>query len=251
MIGTTDLVAHPPTPWRGILTSVHVWALAVACFANSWGFITLAACLPLFMHDILGLNLTWNGALSSVPFVSGFVVMPAAGLFADWLRSPGRLSTNVVRKIFYVAGCILGSGFFILTRYAGCNRALVVASISVASVSLSLSFTTVAVNQLDLAPLHAGKIMGLTYTIGNLGSIAAPHAVNALISRHSTSSEWQNVFFLVAAVYAVGSLIFVVFGSGERQRWADDTDRTKLTVTLDRNNERINAEEVTDEQYAN
>ena len=242
MIGTTDLIAHPPTPWREILTSVHVWALTVACFANNWGFNTLATCLPLFMHDVLGLNLTWNGALSSVPFLSGILAMPAAGLFADWLRAPGRLSTSVVRKIFYVAGFILGGGFLILTRYAGCNRALAVASISVASVSIAFSFTTVAVNQLDLAPLHAGKIMGLAYTVGNIGSIMAPHAVSVLISRQSTSAEWQNVFFLVAAVYTVGALVFVMFGSGKRQPWADDTD----SGTLDRNNEHINTEEVTD-----
>jgi len=65
--------------------------------------------------------------------------------------------------------------------------------------------------------------MGLTSSIGNLASIAAPLAVGALTSHHSTRSEWQNVFFLTAAVYAVGAIIFVVFGSGNRQSWADNT----------------------------
>jgi len=224
MIGTTDLVAHPPTPWREILTSVPVWALAVAFFANSWGFFTLVTCLPLFMHDVYGLDMTKNGVYSAVPFVSAIVALPLTGLFADWLRAPGRLSTNVVRKILLAAGFILTGGFFILAGYVGCNPAVAVANMFAVIASLNVAFTTVVTNQLDLTPLHAGKIMGLTSSIGNLASIAAPHAVSVLTSHRATRSEWQNVFFLGAAVYTVGALIFVIFGSGNRQSWADDTN---------------------------
>jgi len=222
MIGTTGLVAHPPTPWREILTSVPVWALAVAFFVNNFGYFTLATCLPLFMHDVLGFNITRNGAFSAVPFLASLVMLPVNGLFVDWLRAPGRLSTNVVRKIFCFAGFTLSGTFLILAGYISCNRALAVATMFVVLAANGVSFTSVAVNQLDPAPLHAGKIMGLTYTIANLGSIAAPHAVGAFTSHHSTRSEWQNVFRLVAGVYALGVIVFVIFGSGNRQPWADD-----------------------------
>jgi len=108
-----------------------------------------------------------------------------------------------------------------------------------------VAFTTVAVNQLDLAPLHAGKIMGLTNTIAVLASIAAPHAVGIFTSHRSTRSEWQNVFFLAAGVCTVGAVIFVIFGSGNRQRWADDTTCVELSVTLDQNKQHTNDEKVT------
>jgi len=242
MIGTTDLVAHPPTPWREILTSVPVWALALSFFAGSWGFFTLVTCLPLFMHDVLGLDMSKNGVYSSVPFVASLVALPLAGLFADWLRAPGRLSTNVVRKIFCVAGYTVASGFSILVGYIGCDPAVAVAIMFAAIASADVAFTTVATNQLDLAPLHAGKIMGLTTTIGNLAAIAAPHAVGVLTSHRSTRSEWQNVFFLAAGVYAVGALIFVIFGSGNRQRWADDARSVELSGTFQTNNNRVNDE---------
>jgi len=58
VISATDLVAHPPMPWREILTSVPVWALAVAHCAHVWVVHTLIICLPLFMHDVLGVNST-------------------------------------------------------------------------------------------------------------------------------------------------------------------------------------------------
>jgi len=236
VIGATELVAHPPTPWREMFTSVPVWALAVAYFANNWGNYTLVTCLPLFMHDVLGFGMTRIGVFSAVPFLAALIMLPLSGLFADWLRAPGRLSTNVVRKIFCAVGFTLSGCFLILAGYIGhYNRALAIATMTAAVVSLCPLFASVSVNQLDLAPLHAGKIMGLTYTVAVLGSIAAPHAVGVLTGHRSTRSEWQNVFYLAAAVFGVGAVVFVALGSGFRQPWADDISRDERGDTSGRN----------------
>ena len=245
MIGTTDLAAHPPTPWRAILASVPVWALAVAILADSWGYTTMETCLPLYMHDVFGIDMTKTGAFSAVPFVSAMVSAPVAGLFADWLRAPGRLSTNVVRKIFCGVGYIVTSGFLILAGYISYNSAVAVAIMFAILTSSSVAFTTVATNQLDLAPLHAGKIMGLTSAIMNLASIAGPHAVGVLTSHRSTRSEWQNVFLLAAGVFAVGGIIYVIFGSGNRQSWADDCSSVERSTTIDPNKQHMNDEKAT------
>ena len=219
-IGSEDLSSHPPTPWRKILTSVPVWALALAFFANNWGFFTLAICLPLYMHDVLGFDMTRNGAFSAVPFIASLMI-PIFAILADWLRSPGRLSTTVVRKAFCVVGFILPGCLLILMEYIGCDRTLAVATLFAVVAFVGLAMTTVFVNQLDLAPLHAGKIMGLTYTVANLAAICAPLVVGALTYERSTREEWQKVFFLSSGIYAVGAIVFLIFGSGERQSWAD------------------------------
>jgi len=245
-IGTTDLVAHPPSSWRKILTSIPVWALAVAYFACNWIFFTLRTSLPLYMHDVFGLDMTKTGAFSAVPFMSAMVATPVAGLFADWLRAPGRLSTNVVRKLFCVAGFSVTSVLLILAGYIGCNPALAVANMFAVIASSVMPFTTVAANQLDLAPLHAGKIMGLTYTIAILASIAGPQSVGAITSLHSTRSQWQNVFLLAAGISTVSAVIFLIFGSGNRQSWADDTTYVELSVAQQSNNKHVNDGEVTD-----
>ena len=91
--------------------------------------------------------------------------------------------------------------------------------------SQGISFTVVTINQLDLAPLHAGKIMGLTAFMGKMSSVAVPHVVGALTYHRSTHAEWQSVFFVAAGVYALGAIVFVVFGSGHRQSWADKQPR--------------------------
>ena len=77
MLGTTNLVARPPTPWRKILTSRPVWALAAAFFANHWGYFTMSSCIALFMHDVLGFDMTNNGVLSAMLFLSGAVMIPS------------------------------------------------------------------------------------------------------------------------------------------------------------------------------
>jgi len=244
VLGTANLDDHPPTPWRKILTSVPVWALAVAFFANVWGFYTLVSCIPLFMHDVLGFNMTKNGTLSAVPFLASCLLIPS-GLFADWLRAPGRLSTNAVRKIFCAAGFLLTGCMLILTGYSGCNRSMTVIVMAIALACTCISFPVVAVNQLDLAPLHSGKIMGLTYGVANLASIAGPHAVGFLTYHRSSHSEWQQVFFLAAAIYTVGAIVFVMFGSGEHQSWAGTVDDKVRQDELTRFTQ---SEQITDRQ---
>ena len=220
---TPDSNGPPSTPWREILTSAPCWALALALFADVCFYFNLATVLPMFLHDILGVNMTTNGTLCTIPYAASFLLLPFAGIFVDWLRAPGRLSTNFVRKAVCVIGLSLSSSFLLLSGYVvGCNRLLVVLNMTVAVFGSCLTSTTVATNQLDLAPLHAGAIMGFTSTIAFMGAILGPMVVGALTSEQSTIGEWRQVFFLTAVIGAIGGTVFVIFGSGDRQSWADE-----------------------------
>jgi len=231
-IGTVDLTSHPPSPWRQFLTSVPVWALTIALFAASWGYFTLMICLPLYMHDVLGFDITSNGLFSALPFAISLFAGPASGVFIDWLRT--RLPTTVVRKLVCAVAYGLIACFLMLVGYVGCNRVVDVAILCTITTCSAIGYAVVAVNQLDLAPLHAGKIMGVTATFGSLGAIAGLHAVGELTVERSTRSDWQNVFFLMSAVYIVATVVFVIFGSGERQSWAGDTSHDEVHHDLDR-----------------
>ena len=221
---------RPPAPWRKILTSAPVWALAVAFFANAWGFSTLAACIPMFMHDVLGFDMTKNGVVSATPFLASGLLIPV-GWFADWLRSPGRLSTNVVRKVYCAAGFVLTGCLLVLTGFTGCDRFLAVTLMFFAIASTCLCHNVVTVNQLDLAPMHAGKVMGLTSCFANLAQIASPHVVGALTYHRATRTEWQHVFYLAAGIYAVATVVFVAFGSGNRQNWQEQPATSTKVVS--------------------
>ena len=105
--------------------------------------------------------------------------------------------------------------------YVGCDRTLAVATLFAVVACADVSFTAIVVNKLDLAPLHAGRIDALVSSVGMISAIAAPMTVGALTYERSTRDEWQEVFFLAAGVYVVGAVVFLAFGSGERQSWAD------------------------------
>jgi len=218
-----DLAAHPPAPWRKILTSLPVWALTIAYFAEEWGYYIVVTCIPMFIHDILGFNMLQNGVISGLPFVVPCVLVSLTGLLMDWLRSPGRLSTNVVRKLFCVAGFTVTASSFVFLSYVGCDRAVATLALFIAVGGSALSSPVFTVNILDLAPLHAGKLMGLVFVVVNLAAVGAPLSVGALTSDASTRTEWRTVFYMSAAIYAVGAVVFVIFGSGNRQSWEEVT----------------------------
>jgi len=232
---TEDSAAHPSTPWRKILTSVPVWALAIAFFVEDWGFFTVVTCIPLFIHDVLGFNMQNNGLVSGIPFMLPGLFSPFAGLFMDWLRSPGRLSTDVVRKLFCAMGFTITGCSLISLPYVGCNRTVAVLVLCIAIGGSGISNPTFVVNILDLAPLHAGKLMGLVYVVVNLAAIGAPLTVGALTSHGSTRTEWRTVFYISALMNALGGVVFVIFGSGNRQSWAEATD-DKLNYESDETN---------------
>ena len=50
-------------------------------------------------------------------------------------------------------------------------------------------------------------------------------------------SRWQKAVYLTTGVYAVGALVFLVFGSGERQSFADDATQVPLRDTFNQNQE--------------
>ena len=220
-IGDADLARRPPTPWRKIFTSVPVWALAITNLATNYQYFTIVTCLPLYMHDALGLNMTSVGVFSALPFLATAIALPVSGVVADWLRSSGKLSTSFVRKAVCVSGFILADCCLIRLGFMGCSRVPAIVTIFLLQGCLSVVTSTVECNQLDLAPVHAGNIFGLTYTVANLGSIAGPFVVGAMALQQPVGLGWQTVFLLLSGVGTFGAAVFLIFGSGNRQSWAD------------------------------
>ena len=216
-----DLTEKRPTPWRKILSSAPVWALAIAYFANNLLFFTLMTCVPLYLHDVLGVSIASNGVFSAIAISGSLISTPVTGAVVDWLRSSGRLTTTVVRKSSCVTGLLLVDCCLILLGFVVCNRALAVTDLFFMVFFNGIMFNCVVTNQMDLAPAHAGKIMGLVVTVANLGSIVGPIVAGAMTAHQSTRSTWQNVFFLMAGINVFAAVVFLVFGSGNRQNWDD------------------------------
>jgi len=234
-VESCEVSEKSPVPWTKIAASLPFWACAIAHFGHSWGYYTLLTCLPKFMHDVLQFDMTKNGILSGLPFVANLFLMIGGGHLADWLRAPHRLQTGTVRKLFCSVGLLIPGVLLVAVGFLGCNRILVVAAIILAVGSSGLTISGYGVNHLDLAPVYAGTLMGLTNTLATVSGFLGPQVVGALTYHQSTRAQWQKVFYIATAIYCFGAATFLVFGSGQRQDWA----MLQQNVTSDRRNDEL------------
>ncbi|VDN27322.1 unnamed protein product [Gongylonema pulchrum] len=113
-------------PWKQILLSLPVWAIVISNFCRSWTFFLLLGNQLTYMKDVLHVeihNVTFyfnfllvpmadhGGLISSLPHALMSVVVLASGQLADYLRSTGKMSTQMVRKVFNTLGLSLDSNF--------------------------------------------------------------------------------------------------------------------------------------------
>lgn len=212
-------------PWKAIFTSVRVYATMAAHFANNWGFYTMLTCLPIFFSKVLQFDIKSNGAIAALPYLASWVLMVSSGYMADKLISKNTLSTTKVRKLAIIIGLLGPAVFFVLTGYIDCNKTLAVLCI-ICAVGLSgVSWAGWSVNHLDLAPIYAGTLMGLTNTIATIPGFAGPALASAFTAYGHTRAAWRGVFFVAAAINAFGAIFFCIFGTGEKQQWAVPRER--------------------------
>jgi len=217
-----ELVDRPKTPWRKIFTSIPLLSCCVGKFAHMWGNHTLINGLPLFFYDVLGFSMTNNGLMASLPYLAASGMMLIAGQAADWLRAPGRLSTTAVRKVFCVCGLAVPSIFFIVAGFLGCDRAPVVLVMIAAMACQACAWASLSVNPLDLSPSHAATLFGITISTAALAMIGTPLVIGQLTYRSSTISQWRKVFYVAVGVQCFGTIVYLLFGSGEPQNWQDE-----------------------------
>ncbi|ESO88514.1 hypothetical protein LOTGIDRAFT_126078 [Lottia gigantea] len=219
-IGYTDEQTkriHPP--WARLLTSIPVWALCLAHFAENWGFYTWLTELPTFMNDVLNFRIQNSGFLSALPYlVLGLVVM-FSGQLADILRTNFNVSTTLVRKLFTCGAFAIQSVFMITAGYLMTPVAAIVC-LTIAVGLGGFFWAGVGVNHLDIAPQYASILMGLSNTFATLPGIISPSLTGAIVSMGG-ESMWRVVFYLAASIYGVGAIFYGVFASGDRQAWAE------------------------------
>ncbi|XP_063224784.1 vesicular glutamate transporter 1-like [Bacillus rossius redtenbacheri] len=207
-------------PWRKILTSAPVWAVAIAHFAEAWGSHTLLKQLPSFLGDTLNYNEQQVGAMLSLPFFFMAVILQGAGYLADCLQSKEVVTATKVRKL-YVCGSFVVESLFVMTAGVLDTPAQVLICLAFAISLQPFGAAALSVNHLDLAPKHSAVLVGVSQTVGSLAGLIGP-VVTGLLVQNRSASEWRSVFRTASAVYLVGAAVFGALGSAERQAWAED-----------------------------
>uniref|UniRef100_A0A1I8JLD1 MFS domain-containing protein n=1 Tax=Macrostomum lignano TaxID=282301 RepID=A0A1I8JLD1_9PLAT len=158
-------------PIRSILTSLPVWGIVLANIGRNWTFQFSTIGLPAYYAKVFNLDSEAVGLHLMAPFALMAALTPVGGILADSLRSR-LLSTTSTRKLLNTVG--FGT--------MACCMALIGLSrspyLSTSLLTIGFGFTGLGmsgygVNHLDIAPLLAGFLMGLSNGIGTVSGIAA------------------------------------------------------------------------------
>jgi ACS family sodium-dependent inorganic phosphate cotransporter len=209
--GTDAPTEEARPPLRTFLGNTAVWAVIVSHFCNNWGGYVMLTLLPTYLNTQLGVDLGSVGLFTMAPSIVSFLCLNSAGAVGDRLITRG-MRVVTVRKL--MQSISFGSVALALLAVAQIETApLAIAVMCMSSALGAASGAGFGTNHLDIAPRHAGVLMGLSNTAGTL-----PGVIGVLISGWivQTTGSWVLVFQLAAAVKILGLAFFLCFAKGEK-----------------------------------
>ncbi|KAG5881494.1 hypothetical protein JTB14_029159 [Gonioctena quinquepunctata] len=227
-----------PTPWKSISTSLPFWAILIAHCGQNLGFWTLLTEIPSYMKNILNFEIASNSFLSSLPYLAMWLFSLIMSPIADYLIVKNLVSVGTSRKIFNSIGLFVPALTLVTLTFVEETHYILAVVILTLGVGFNSGvYSGYNVNHIDLSPIHAGTLMGITNSISNLFSLIGPLVVDIVTAitgyKETEKSLWAIVFGVTSAVYVASGLFFNAFASGEVQPWnnAEEFKRKNLELS--------------------
>ncbi|CAF1312349.1 unnamed protein product [Rotaria sordida] len=218
---------HPP--WRAIFTSPACWALFIIHTCNNWGTYTFLTSAPKYMDEVLKFNIKSNGFLSALPYIMVWLSTNISGIIADIIIRKNLLTTTNTRKLFNILGNLLPAICVLSLAFLTCQLkyvAVILLTISFAFRGCCIGGGYLLVAN-DIAPAYAGIVFGISNTLATIPGIVSPYVVGTLTEKDP--NNWRIVFFICAAIYIIGMIVFTFLGSGELQPWARTSIEARIS----------------------
>lgn len=199
-------------PWTAIAREPAVWAIVIAHFCSNFGFNILLLWMPTYLHRAFDVPLVRVGGYSLIPWVATFFTINISGWFSDWLLTRG-LRVGTVRKTMQTAAFTIGA-LPLIALPAAHTPAAAVALLTISACANGISASAFGVNHLDVGPTYAGVLMGISNTFATIPGIIGVAAAGLIVQ---TTKSFSAVFYLIAAVYAVGMFCYLRWASGEQK----------------------------------
>jgi len=194
---------YPRLTLQGMLRSRAVWAIAIAHICINWSLYLVLSWFPTFINRELGADLQLAGLLALAPTVVSLVMTPFAGRSFDQLVERG-LDRLTLRRVFQTLAFI-GIASSMLAITATDSLLISVTVITLSNALTAFSIGGFATNHLDIAPNQSGLLMGVTNTLAAVSSSASVFVSGWI---QDLSGGWDAVFYLAAAVSALGAVVY-------------------------------------------
>jgi ACS family sodium-dependent inorganic phosphate cotransporter len=199
-------------PWKALLQNSAVWAIIVAHFCMNWSQFVLLVWLPTFVVQGLGVEFASAGLFSLIPHAMTFIFFNVAGQIADRVILHGADVTRVRKVMQTIAFAGIASALMLVGLTDDPWVAITIMAIG--SMFGGFVMGGFSVNHLDVAPRHAGTLMGLSNTAGTIPGIIGVFISGLVLE---LTGSWALVFQIAAGVTLVGLTFYLSFASGERQ----------------------------------
>ena len=210
--GRPDLPPAAEIPWGPILHEKAVWAIVIAHLCNNFGFYILLLWLPSYLNHTFNVPLKDLGLMAVAPYIAAFAIGNASGWIADALQARGFGLTAVRKTLQTIA---FAGGALALLAMPSAHTALaavIIATLSAAATSLGMG--GFGVNHLDVGARYAGILMGLSNTFATVPGIVGVAATGFIVQ---ATGSFSAAFYMAAAVYAIGMIIYFAWGSGDQK----------------------------------
>ncbi|XP_072382754.1 putative inorganic phosphate cotransporter [Diabrotica undecimpunctata] len=214
----------PPTPWKSLFTSVPFIAIIITHCGQNWGFWTLLTEIPSFMKSVMKYSIAKGSVLAALPYFIMWLTSLFLGPLADFIIDRGYVSLIRSRKIFNSIGFFIPALALISISFIQSDNKWLIETILVITVAFNAGhYSGFNINHIDLSPVFAGTMMGITNTISALFTIMAPLAVDAVkyLSNYTEDDKelWNIIFSVSAGFYITAGITFILFASGDVQPW--------------------------------
>lgn len=198
-------------PWRVLLSRAPVWSLIVTTFAVAWMVWLFVAWLPTYLMETHRFSLRESGVYAALPFIANTGGQLGFGWLQDRFIARGK-SVTLVRKMTLTLS-FAGAIVFLLLIPVAQNPLHAVWYLTLAMAIFSGAQMTVMVNNIDIGPRHAGVILGLQATAGNLAGAISPIVAGGILAR---TGSFDGVFYLIVALLVVAAIFWNLFATGEK-----------------------------------
>jgi len=198
-------------PWYTFLRSKEVWAIVVAHFCNNWSLFILLSWMPTFINKGLGVDYAAVGLLTMIPSVGSFIFLNYAGSMADRLIRGGMAVVKVRRLMQTIGFGGLSAALFLVGHVETAWMAIAIMTVG----ACLGAFVTggFSVNHMDIAPRHAGTLMGITNTAGAIPGVIGVFVTGLILE---LTGSWAIVFSVAGGVTLAGLVFFLLFSGGEK-----------------------------------
>ncbi|KAF5274223.1 hypothetical protein FQA39_LY07327 [Lamprigera yunnana] len=202
-------------PWKSILLSLPVWAIAITSFGRSWLQITLNIYGSLYLKTAIGLDVTHNGFGSGLPRAFCLFASLCFSYISDKLLDYKGLSVVRNRKFFAGIGQLIPGILSICFGYLECNITLTALTWFLLHILPTANFVSSMVNSVDLTPSFTGPTMAFVQILLMSPSIFTTLVAKNVIQADSTYNAWSTIFVIAGVVNIISYSFYFMFASAK------------------------------------